>query len=387
MNGKRRRVKVVRSMVGVVIPAMVFLSGCPDQCAPAGQAEPAAIQAAAAAVRQAATAAQPAAEPAPPAAPAPTVKSTPSTRAAGSPTTRAATAPTSPPLTAPAGSLLFSEDFSNPQAFYDRFDHQFEGDPESGKAWGGNVSEWPGDHSMSCGNPNESSRTIKVKAGDTDQAFYPCTPGGDPAKAHVMTSVNTEGYVIAWFSPKQAFAKVRRVCWDQNIQNLGGGKWTQVLFVTQAEAAKAKGVLGFTSPEFADPTGPSTSVGGGAHGVKLEGGTMTSWSQLGEWNPYAANTVQRPFTGDVGVSDDKAPRYQQCIIDNENGTLTAVRSGPNGTQTSTAKGEIPNEPIRVVFEDDNYNPDKHNNANATDGIARNSGLGYTWHWDNIQISG
>ena len=113
---------------------------------------------------------------------------------------------------------------------------------------------------------------------------------------------------------------------------------------------------------------------------------MTSWSTLGEWNVYAANTVQRPFSGNVGETTDKAPRYQQCITDNENGTLTAIRSGPDGTLTSTAKGEIPNEPIRVVFEDDNYNPDKHNNG-STDGIARNSGLGYTWHWDNIQISG
>ena len=201
-----------------------------------------------------------------------------------------------------------------------------------------------------------------------------------------MTSVNTEGYVIAWFSPKQTFANVRRVCWDQNIQNLGGGKWTQVLFLTEAEVARVDGALGYTSPEFSDPGGTGTASGKGSHGVKLEGGAMTSWSSVGTWNLYEAGTVQRPFSGDVGVSSDKAPRYQQCITDNENGTLTAVRSGPDGTVTSTAQGEIPDEPIRVVFEDDNYNPDKHNDG-STDGIARNSGAGYTWHWDNIQISG
>jgi len=47
------------------------------------------------------------------------------------------------------------------------------------------------------------------------------------------------------------------------------------------------------------------------------------------------------------------------------------------------QGEIPNEPVRIVFEDDNYNPDKHNNAA---GVPVNTGQGYTWHWDNIQIS-
>jgi hypothetical protein len=297
-------------------------------------------------------------------------------------TTKPPTTTAAPTTTAPQGNVQFVEDFSNPQAFYDRFDHHWEGDPEAGSAWGGNANDWPGDHDMACGNPNTSARTIHVTQANTETAFYPCTPSGDPTKAHVMTSVNTEGYVIAWFSPKQTFSNVHRVCWDQNIQDLGGGKWTQVLFVTQTEAARANGNLGFTSPEYADPNGPGTSSGATAHGVKLEGGGMTSWSKLGEWNQYSAGTVQRPFGGNVGVSTDKAPRYQQCVVDNENGTLTAIRTGPSGTSTSTAQGEIPNEPIRVVFEDDNYNPDKHFNAS---GISRNSGPGYTWHWDNIQI--
>jgi hypothetical protein len=292
-------------------------------------------------------------------------------------TVKPTTTTAAPATTAPSGSFQFSEDFANPQAFYDRFDHQYDGD----KA-GSDITEWPGDHDMSCGDPNATKRTIHVTDTDRDAAFYPCLPGGDPAKGHVMTSVNTAGYVIAWFSPKQAFANVHKVCWDQSIQDLGGGKWTQVLFLTQAEVARVNGALGFTSPEFSDPGGTGTDSGKAAHGVKIEGGGMTSWSQIGEWNLYKAGTVQRPFGGDVGVTADKAPRYKQCITDNENGTLTAVRSGPKGSVTSTVQGEIPNEPIRVVFEDDNYNPDKHNNAA---GVPLNGGQGYTWHWDNIQI--
>ena len=54
--------------------------------------------------------------------------------------------------------------------------------------------------------------------------------------------------------------------------------------------------------------------------------------------------------------------------------------------TGEIAGSIPDGPIRVVFEDDNYNPDKH--FSATEATDRDSsGLGYTWHWDNIQISG
>ena len=38
----------------------------------------------------------------------------------------------------------------------------------------------------------------------------------------------------------------------------------------------------------------------------------------------------------------------------------------------------------MVFEDDNYNPDKH--FSASEAKSRDSSGLYTWHWDNIQIS-
>ena len=61
------------------------------------------------------------------------------------------------------------------------------------------------------------------------------------------------------------------------------------------------------------------------------------------------------------------------------------RAPPNGSRSSgTVSGSIPNEPIRVVFEDDNYNPDKHFSTSREN--ARDSSGLYTWHWDNIQIS-
>jgi len=47
----------------------------------------------------------------------------------------------------------------------------------------------------------QTSRTITIGAGAAGKSgvFYACLPGGDPAKGHLMTSVNTTGYNIAWF--------------------------------------------------------------------------------------------------------------------------------------------------------------------------------------------
>jgi hypothetical protein len=251
---------------------------------------------------------------------------------------------------------------------------------------------------MSCGDPNATHRTIHIDPAipgpGVESQFYPCLPGGDPAKGHVMTTVNTEGYNIAWFSPRQSFANVRKVCWDQNLTFIGNGKWTQVVFLTAGEVAGNSSDLGFTSPEFADaPNLPSTPRGSTAHGVKIgvfahdNGGStsvdMTSWSQNGSPDQWGA--IHKDFASGGPATSDKAPRYQFCLTDNENGTLTLVNKATDGTtRTSSVQGSIPNEPVRVVFEDDNYNPDKHH-SNAGE-VARNSGEGYTWHWDNIQIT-
>jgi hypothetical protein len=80
------------------------------------------------------------------------------------------------------------------------------------------------------------------------------SPDEDPAKLHLMTSVNTEGYVRVWFSPKQTFHNVSKVCWDQNISDLGGGKWTIVSFLTAAEYLERRTLV------IRRPTFPKTAV-------------------------------------------------------------------------------------------------------------------------------
>jgi hypothetical protein len=139
-----------------------------------------------------------------------------------------------------------------------------------------------------------------------------------------MTTVNTEGFVTVWFSPKQTFRNVSKVCWDQNITDLGGGKWTIVNFLTAAEYA-GKADLGYTSPDFPKSGGASSPQGAAANGVKVFRGFMNSYT----------NGQFRGGVRGITVSD-KAARYQHCVVDNRNGTLTMMIAQPNGG-TATPK--------------------------------------------------
>lgn len=283
--------------------------------------------------------------------------------------------PTTTPNSAPSNlsGLAFSEDFSTPTAFSGRFDHGWSGEWNAGSMFGGDRNDWHADHGMMCENPNTSYRTIHLTSQEqaNDAAFYYCMPDGDPNKGHVMTSVNTEGYVTVWFSPKQTFHNVSKVCWDQNITDLGGGKWTIINFLTAAEYA-GKTDLGYTSPDFPNNGGPSSPQGAAANGAKVFRGGM---------NSYTNGQFRGGATGATG--SDKAARYKHCVIDNGNGTLTTTIAQPNGrTVSRIVRGNIPAGDIRVEFADDNYNPDKHFD---TKGAVPNSSDLYTWHWDNIQI--
>ena len=374
MTGTKRRRRVLRSFVGTAVPAMVFLAGCPNECAPAAPSAERAIQRAAEAIEAAAPAPEPASTPAP----APTAAPAPAPAAPTPAPTQGRASGQGEQASSPPSGTLFSESFEDPGAFAARFDHGWSGEVHAGSAFGADANDWQGDHDANCGEPNGTSRTIHLGEGDsqaaTAQAFYACLPGGDPAKGHVMTSVNTEGYVIAWFSPKQAFNNVHQVCWDQNLTDLGGGKWTQVLFLTPSDLRGDSADLGFTSPEFPAEDGPSSPRGEGAFGVKMFQGGMSAWQDGAFGGGLSGETTS-----------DKAPRYQHCVTDLENGRLAVTIAQPD---KSVVKGEIagsiPNGAIRVVFEDDNYNPDKH--FSTTEEKTRDESGLYTWHWDNIQIS-
>ncbi len=277
--------------------------------------------------------------------------------------------------TAPANqpALAFSEEFATPTSYKERFDYGWSGEWNAGSMWGGERNDWHADHGMNCENPNNSHRTIHLTSQQqaNDAAFFYCMPDGNKDKGHLMTTVNTEGFVTVWFSPKQTFHNVSKVCWDQNITDLGGGKWTVVNFLTPAEYA-GQTDLGYTAADFPKGEGPSSPQGSAANGVKVFRGSMRSYTN-GQFRDGAQGVT----------TSDKAARYKHCVIDNGNGTLTTTIAQPNGrTVSRTNTGRIPGGDIRVQFADDSYNPDKHFDMR---GAAANSTGLYTWHWDNIQI--
>ena len=239
----------------------------------------------------------------------------------------------------------------------------------------------------------ETQRTVHLGAnhGQLGEMFWHCAPGGDPAKGHVMTSLNPLGYAYLWFSPRAYFNNVRQVCWDQNLTNMGGRKWTQVSISTRAEVERVQAQvgrldLGFSHPGFQANGGPST-------GVIPTNQTVAVWQFGGLQHLYTGGT-------DLGTNpgffpnykiEDVATRYRHCMTDNGNGTITLTQengsyNGSNASAanlagrnvvSSTIPGSFPAGEVRVAFVDANYDPPKDGEYSA----AQN-----TWHWDNITIS-
>jgi hypothetical protein len=296
------------------------------------------------------------------------------TTTTAAPTTTAAATTTAAPTPPPAGTQFF-EDFATEAAFTTRFDKGWSGqDPWLWRdmPWIPTVQEWVGDHDMTCGAPTTQRPVHQTE--DKAEMFWWCAPGGDPAKGHVMTAANSMGYNILWFSPKQYFTNVARVCWDINLTR-EYGKWWNVLLVPQADVEANGGDLGVSGPGFQVVGGPSTDilpVPGGEHisAAKQSGGNFTYWEDFGF-------TADEEFF-DVVNETDKAARYRHCMIDNGNGTITLTQARPGGvTDVRVQPGAFPDGPVRVVFQDDMYDPPKREGYDPTN---------VTWHWDRIEIS-
>ena len=99
--------------------------------------------------------------------------------------------------------------------------------------------QWQGDHAITgpndhCSAPEEK-RTITrgERSSDfNDDWIYRCAPGGDAAKAHLMTSIgDTSGYSIGSFSPKQTFNGISEVRWDVNLTDLGNRQFPEVKII------------------------------------------------------------------------------------------------------------------------------------------------------------
>jgi hypothetical protein len=303
-----------------------------------------------------------------------TTTEAPTTTAAGTTTTTAAptTTTTVPPTTTttqpPPQGVQFIETFDNDGGL-DRFNlHVFHRNIDVHNYYGQSGGGWDGDHAIepvdgqSCGGP-ETTRPLRFRTGDGQtnrqaNSFYVC-------RDHLMTSMgDVDGYSIVGFSPRQTFADVTRICFDVNLTNLGRRQWWKVGVVTEASYNSGSArVPGWMVSDVDASDVPASlanserfiaSYAGGLSGG-LNGGLKIGNTQTGV--NYTAGT-------------DKMTRYPSCLIDNGNGTVT-FRVGP---VSATRSGTFPTGPLRVIFLDHNYTPDK-------DGTP----VGHTWHWDNILV--
>jgi hypothetical protein len=276
------------------------------------------------------------------------------------PAVPAAVAPTLPPATVALGPVQFIEDFQTPNGFYDRFQTEvFHGalnEPPK-------IREWQGDHNHSCEGP-ATQRTVHVDR--PEESFWWCAPRGAET-GHVMTSMYTSGYAQVNFAPNQVFSDISRVCWDQNQTEMGGRKWTQVVVVPEAMYQANGRRLNYVKPPLQNDVA--------VNGTALTGDAFMLEMLRGSTTTYVGQSVESSnFAG--FVTPDKARRFRTCITDLNNGTVQIALERQATVDVRVQPGSLPSGAVRVIFQDDNYDPPK--DAASTTSLA-------TWHWDNIEI--
>jgi hypothetical protein len=238
------------------------------------------------------------------------------------------------------------------------------------------TTTWRADHDMNCGGA-DTIRTINA-GGDRSQHFWMCGP---PAvgNAHVMTSVgDVDGYSTVSMAPKQAFPAIRRVCWDQNVTDLGGRQWTEVLVVPAAKIAD--GDLTHVNPDFVSVDEWTKQHSADTWGIMVHGeyaGLVVYANGVNQADEYYQ------AGRDQAGQESRSIRRQHCLTDNGNGTVTvSIDQGASGVYQRNFAGHFPSN-ARVILEQHAYTPDKDGEACRPVGAL--TGCRYTWHWDNITV--
>jgi hypothetical protein len=186
-----------------------------------------------------------------------------------------------------------------------------------------------------------------------------------------MTSTALTGYGHIDFAPPQQFNDVEKVCWDQNMTEMGGRKWTQLTVVPESVFQANGGRLDYVKLGLQN----DVAVGG----VRLAGSAWMLEMLRGSTITYVGQTETYVNFGGF-TTTDKARRFKQCATDMGNGTVKLELERQSSTETRIANGSFPNGPARVIFQDVTYDNFKGNFEAGVTPMNTN-----TWHWDNVQV--
>lgn len=252
-----------------------------------------------------------------------------------------------------------------------------------GRSFPGDPKSFTGDHSLPgadgmCGGPGESRqlssgvkpREVPTRFSDAEvEALglaYWCPNGGN----HIMTAFDTSGYAHFDFRPDETFTDVARVCWDQNITDMGG-KWTEVAVVPLALFNANGQRMDYTHPDRNGSGKP------GSWGLPITNGVFKGGFHGGQQSASVNQSTDRG-SNHQGTTEEKGLRTQHCVNDNGDGTVTMSRgTADGGLQVDRLNGAFPAGEVVVIFSDVSYNPDKRPGHDADEN---------TWHWDNLLIS-
>ena len=322
----------VRLAAIALVPAVLVAPWLPDGCEPPPGSETTTTPTPTTAAPPAPTTAAP---PAPTTAPPAPTTAPPPAPTTVAPTGPPAPPPTGPPAPPPTGPSQFVEDFST-SAGLDRFNWElFHGGIVDIFTTDSAILEWPGDHDHSCGDPNTTSRTVHVHAdaapgpvANMGEHVYWCAPSNDPAHGHFMTSMNSPGYTHLDFAPAQSFNNVRRICWDQNLTELGGQKWTQVTVVPEATFQTNGRLHQYVSPDQQSEIA--------RNGIKLTGDDFMLNLIRGSTSTFVGQEVADHNYAGFHFHGDKAQRFRHCLTDLNNGNVQIDmydRTGPGSVET------------------------------------------------------
>lgn len=270
-------------------------------------------------------------------------------------------------------SNVWTETFDNSTAI-----EQFDWFVHDGASFFEDHRPWHGDHNDIC-EPPTTTRVVNYHDPQRTELFDDLA--GDRANLvwwcndHLMTSFQTAGYGQVDFSPKRTFVDVQKICWDINGTNLGSRKWIQVIVVPESVHQENKG----TFDHRLDYIVPRLQSGPGAAGLRLDGGVYLFESIQGSAHVHVGQTQEAHNNTSIHQGNsDKATRLTNCLIKEDTSTRIEMEKLDGTVSVRTLTGAFPTGEVRVIFQDDNYNPNK---AESPATVSNP----FTWHWDNLRV--